>query len=154
MKLLRVSWGDTERLCAKLALKVRKDFRPDIIVGVSRGGLVPARLLSDMLGVDDVYIMRVRHYTGIGKHAKKPVIVQDIPISVAGKRVLVADDVADSGGSLAVVRNRLRGAKELRIATLHMKPHSKFEPDYYVAETNAWIAYPWEKSEIRRENRR
>ena len=154
MKILTVSWADTSKLCEGLASSiVSAGFRPDMIVGISRGGLVPARILSDILGVRELFTIRVSFYTGVGKTATAPKIVQPLVERLEGKKILLVDDVSDTGRSLIVAKEHLRemGAKEVKVATLHFKPHSKFRPDFFVGETDAWLVYPWERHESAKE---
>src|SRR5260370_1482363 len=70
-------------------------------------------------------------------------------MEVVGKRVLVVDDVSDTGHSLRVVANHLRRkpVKEIRVCTIYMKPQSIFRPDYYARTTRKWIIFPWERLE-------
>jgi uncharacterized protein len=152
MDLLRMSWDATIRHCEELAGKIT-DFRPDVIVGLSRGGLVPARIMSDMLDVREVGILGVTFYKAMGKATDFPRITQDLTMDLSGRRVLMVDDVADTGRSLLVAKDYLqrKGVKEIRIATIHYKPNSEFKPDYFVASTTSWIVYPWERREIERE---
>jgi hypoxanthine phosphoribosyltransferase len=149
MDLLRINWESAIRNCEELSGMI--NFMPDIIVGISRGGLVPARIISDILGVREVAILSVRFYSGIGKTEGKPAITQDISLDIRGKRILVVDDVADSGKSLLFAMERLKEAREVKTATLHHKPGSAFRPDYFVSSTTAWIVYPWEIHEVERE---
>ncbi|MEW5997135.1 MAG: phosphoribosyltransferase [Candidatus Micrarchaeota archaeon] len=154
MKLLRLSWDGTAKLCERLASSVSASgFRPGVIVGISRGGLVPARLLSDILGISGLYVIRVSFYTGVGRAAAAPEILQPLPSRLGGKRVLLVDDVSDTGKSLAVAKRHVQemGAAEVRVATLHFKPRSEFRPDFFVEETDAWIVYPWERHEAAKE---
>ena len=67
--------------------------------------------------------------------------------------MLIVDDVSDTGRSLAVAKDHVQkaGAEEIKVATLHYKPHSSFKPDYFVDETSAWVVYPWEVEETKRE---
>jgi len=144
-------WNDIYSGCLELADKIKESgFKPEIIVGVARGGWIPARILSDLLCNTYVASMRVEFYKGIAETAKKPVISQQVSASVIGKRVLVVDDVADTGESLTVVRRDLlaRKAADVKIATLHCKPKSVLRPDFYVRETSAWIVYPHERYEF------
>jgi hypoxanthine phosphoribosyltransferase len=152
MDLLRISWEATIGYCEQLAREV-KDFSPQMIVGLSRGGLVPARILSDIMDVTDVGILGLRFYKGMGKTYEFPQITQELTMDLNGRRVLLVDDVADTGRSLLVAKDYLKrkGASEVRVATIHYKPNSMFRPDYYVASTSSWIAYPWERHEIDRE---
>lgn len=149
MNLLRINWDSAIKICEELSGKI--DFKPDIIVGISRGGLVPARIMSDILGIKEVAILGIRFYKGMGKTEESPVITQDISIEIKGKRILIVDDVADSGKSLIFAKEYLKGAKEVKTATLHYKPVSTYKPDYFVSSTTAWIVYPWEVHEIERE---
>jgi hypoxanthine phosphoribosyltransferase len=155
-RFLRISWSRAARLSTALARKVREGgYRPDAIVGLGRGGWVPARILSDILGVTDAYSLGMRFYTGVGETARKPSVTQPVPPrAVRGKRVLVVDDVSDTGRSLLAAKAALAGAKELKIAALHFKPCSLVRPDYFASRTSKWVVYPWEKSEAERLARR
>src|ERR1700756_2274688 len=133
-----------------LARQIRRDnYRPEIIVGVSRGGWPPARIMSDLLQNPNLANMRVEFYKDIGVRSKKPRITQPVTMEVVGKRVLVVDDVSDTGHSLRVVANHLRRkpVRELRVCTIYMKPKSVFRPDYYSRTTSKWIVFPWERLE-------
>jgi hypoxanthine phosphoribosyltransferase len=154
MRFIRPGWDKIARMCEALAKKVRA-YRPDVLVGISRGGLVPVRLLSDILGNRNVAIMKIEFYKGIGKTSKSPKITQPLTAPLKGKKVLIVDDVADSGRSLMVAAAYVRklGAKQCKIATLHFKPASAFRPDFFLERTSAWIIYPWELHEVERELR-
>jgi hypoxanthine phosphoribosyltransferase len=133
-----------------LAQQIRKDqYKPDIIVGVSRGGWPPARVMSDLLQNPNLANLRVEFYRDIGVRNKQPRITQPVTMEVVGKRVLVVDDVSDTGHSLRVVANHMRRkpVKELRVCTIYMKPQSIFRPDYYSRTTRKWIIFPWERLE-------
>jgi hypoxanthine phosphoribosyltransferase len=133
-----------------LALQIRKSgYRPEVIVGVSRGGWPPARIMSDLLQNPNLANMKVEFYKDIGVTSKKPKITQPVTATVTGRKVLVVDDVSDTGQSLTVVVAHLRkkGAKQVKVCTLYVKPHSVFQPDYYVKITRKWIIFPWERFE-------
>lgn len=152
MKFIKPSWQKVSGMCRELA-KMVSPFRPDWIVGISRGGLVPARLLSDHMDIQNVSIIRVEFYKKIGKTKNAPTISQQLPVNVKGKRVLVVDDVADSGRSLAVAKEHIKkaGAADVKIATLHYKTKSIVKPDFFIETTDKWIIYPWEVEETKRE---
>jgi hypoxanthine phosphoribosyltransferase len=152
MEYIYPDWNELEQLCKELADKCR-DYSPNVLVGISRGGLVPVRLLSDYLGNPNVAIIKIEFYLGVGKTKGRPEIVHPISTDVKGKKVLIVDDVADSGRSLVDAKKYIEklGAKEVRVAILHIKPSSIFKPDYFIGETDAWIVYPWEKKEVERE---
>ncbi len=144
------TWEEIYELLLRLADRVRRDgFRPDVIVGVSRGGWLPARVMSDLLENPELANVKAEFYPGVGKAEGEPVITQPVSAPVRGKRVLVVDDVVDTGKSLRLVRSDLvgRGAAEVRIAAIYHKPWSLVTPDYYERETRSWIVFPWEGRE-------
>ena len=144
------SWDQIYELLLNLANRVRRSgFKPDVIVGVSRGGWPPARVISDLLENPRLANVTAEFYIGVAETKGKPVITQPVSVSVRGKKVLVVDDVADTGESLRLVRAHLgeQGATEVRIATIYYKPWSVVIPDYYEKETSSWIVFPWERKE-------
>lgn len=141
------SWDEVYDLQLKLAKKIiDENYRPDSIVGIARGGLIVARILSDLLDIRELGNIRVEFYEDVLLTRGRPCITQEISMEVRGKKVLLCDDVADTGKSLKVAADYLRskGVSELKISTLHLKPKSIVRPNYYVSETDAWIIYPWE----------
>jgi len=151
MRFEKPSWNKIDRMCEELAKKIKKSgFEPDLIVGIARGGWVPARILSDILNNKSIASIGVVFYKGIGTTARKPELTHKLPVNIKGKRILMVDDVADTGESLVFAKKKLTGAKEVKVATLHMKPWSKFKPDFYINTTDAWLVYPWERRETLR----
>lgn len=153
MEYLKLTWEDIEEQCRVLAKEImERSFQFDIIIGISRGGLVPARLLSDLLGNDEVDIIRVKFYESVGQTAKKPVILFSSQIDIKGKDILLVDDIADTGESLIATIEHLKekNVKSILAATLAKKPQSKFTPDFFASETPNWVIFPWEITETRR----
>jgi hypothetical protein len=147
MKILALTWSDVEASLLALADRVNESgYRPEMIVGIARGGWVVARILSDLLNVRDLASIKIEFYRGVDEKVKVPKITQPISASPKGKLVLVADDVADTGESLILAQRHIidQGARVLKVATIHYKPWSKYRPDYYFRETEDWIMYPWE----------
>lgn len=149
-RYLHLTWMDVQRLSEKLADQIAESgFRPDIIVAVSRGGFDPARILSDELNIRSLASLQVIYYAGINERNDKPQVKYPLNADISGLNVLVVDDVADSGNSLKVVKEYIDslGPREVRMATLHHKPWSTFEPDFYAESVDKWIIYPWEPRE-------
>jgi hypothetical protein len=132
----------------QLGEKIKKsDFKPDCLIGISRGGLCVVRILSDFFDLNEIYIMRTAYYEDIKSTINKPKLIQDVDKKLLeGENILVVDDVADTGGTLVFTVDLLkkRGIKNFKVATLHQKLWSKFKPDFYLEETDKWIIYPWE----------
>jgi hypoxanthine phosphoribosyltransferase len=125
---------------------VAADFAPDVIVAVARGGLVLAGAISYALDTKMCGSINVEFYTGVDERLPEPVLLPptlDAP-ALAGKRVLVVDDVSDSGRTLALVRDLLAEvASEVRTVCLYTKPQTILEPDFTWKRTSQWITFPW-----------
>jgi len=144
------SWDRVYEMLIDMALQIRKSgFKPDIIVGVSRGGWAPGRILSDLLENTHTVNLKIEFYVGIGKTARRPIVTQPIGDDLSGKRVLVVDDVSDTGESLKVALEHMleKGASGVKTVTIYFKPHSTFKPDFFAESTSEWIIFPWERLE-------
>lgn len=144
------TWNQIYDMLLHLAEKIRGDqFKPDIIVGVSRGGWPPARVLSDLLDNPNLANVRAEFYVGVAETKGEATLTQPVSMQAAFKRVLIVDEVADTGRSLKLVKEHIieRGATEVKIATVYYKPWSIVKPDYYEKETKRWIVFPWEIKE-------
>jgi len=149
LKLLHLTWNDIQRLTEIVAKKIdASGFKPDIVVAVSRGGFDPARIICDQLGIRRLTSIQLESYEGMSR-SREPAVVLPVNADLHGKRALLVDDVSDSGASLVRARDHLleNGAGEVRVLTLHIKPWTKFKPDYYADETDEWVVYPWEIKE-------
>lgn len=135
---------------------VNSGWVPDLIIAIARGGLVPAGAISYAMGVKAIGTMNVEFYTGIGETLEEPVLLpplMDIS-AMDGKRVLVVDDVADSGKTLKMVMDMINehglsldGEHNVRVdarsAVIYEKPRSIIKPDYVWKVTDQWINFPW-----------
>lgn len=144
------SWEQIYEMLLNLANKIRKDnSKPDIIIGVSRGGWAPGRIMSDLLENPQIANVKTEFYKGVAETKGEPAITQSVSMPVKGKKILVMDDVADTGRSLRKVRSHLleQGAVDVKTATIYYKPWSVTFPNYYEKETKRWIIFPWERKE-------
>ena len=135
MKFVAPTWDDIYQNSLSLAAEIRRLEKVpfDTLVGISRGGLIFCRILSDLLDIQDVRILKCEYYTDVGETSKRPLISQELHGDLKGKNVLVVDDVSDSGKSLVAIIDYLKQKKpiRLRVATLYMKPSSSQIPDYF-----------------------
>ena len=144
------TWEQIYKMLLSLSSKIERDsFSPDVIIGVSRGGWAPARVLSDLLENPEIANVKVEFYLGVDERRKEPIITQSVSVKVKFKRVLVVDDVSDTGRSLRLVKDYLlkEGVRNLKTATLYHKPWSVTLPDFYEKTTRNWIIFPWERKE-------
>jgi hypoxanthine phosphoribosyltransferase len=142
-----LTWDDFGKGSRELARMVADSgFRPDVILAVARGGLQPAGALAYALSVKNCYVINVEYYTGEDRRLDFPVLLPP-PLSLVDlrdTRVLVADDVADTGHTLALVRDMcMDEVAEIRTAVLYQKPHSVIDSDYVWRRTALWIDFPW-----------
>jgi hypothetical protein len=122
-------------------------FQPDCIVAISRGGCIPARVICDYLDVFDLDTIKIEHYHGVHKE-KSAILKYPLSADISGKRVLLVDDVSDTGDSFEIgIRHLLEQGDpaELKTAALHHKVVSTYTPDFYceIVREWRWIIYPW-----------
>ncbi len=143
-----VTWGKILRLSRRLAFMVKESgYRPDLLIAIGRGGYVPARLLSDYLCQDNLASIRIVHYQRGAEKKETAEIRYPLNADPKGMKVLVVDDVSDSGDTLNLAVEHVRGfgPREVRTAVLHHKEVSYFVPDHFAAHVVRWrwIIYPW-----------
>ncbi|GAB3817474.1 phosphoribosyltransferase [Tessaracoccus terricola] len=142
-----LSWDGFGQACRDLAARVRDSgFEPGVIIAVARGGLLPAGALAYALDVDLVDAINVERYTDPGQPAADPVLLAPLldTESIAGRKLLIVDDVTDSGRTLGLVTKLLRGfGADVRSAVLYSKPNTIFTADFVWRQTRDWVDFPW-----------
>jgi hypoxanthine phosphoribosyltransferase len=154
--MITLSWEDVEELVGRLVARLPRDY--DLILVVTRGGMVPACLISERLDLRNLVAAAVMFYTegttNPDETLQEPIFLE-FPADplLVGKRVLIVDDVWESGKTAMAVRRRVREAGgRAELAVLHYKPgRSKFaeRPEYYAEITDDWIVYPWDPTRAR-----
>jgi len=125
---------------------VADGFVPDIVLGIARGGLLVAGAVGYALGVKNTFTMNVEFYTGIDERLDMPMILPPVPdlVDFSETRALIADDVADTGATLALVKDFLADrVAETRCAVLYEKPRTTVACEYVWRRTDLWIDFPW-----------
>jgi uncharacterized protein len=143
----RMSWTELGTAARDLARAVVDDgFEPDLILGIARGGLLVAGALSYALDVKNTFTMNVEFYTGIDERLPVPMILPPVPdlVDLHDAKMLIADDVADTGQTLALVKGFCAGqVGEVRCAVLYEKPRTIVSCEYVWRRTDLWIDFPW-----------
>ena len=138
------AFGDATRTLAQQVAD--SGFRPDVVLAIARGGLTVAGAIAYALGVKNCFAMNVELYTGVEQRLQVPVVLPptlDL-MDLAGLRVLVADDVADTGTTLHLVQRVIgEHVADARTVVLYQKPSSIITPDYAWRSTQRWIDFPW-----------
>jgi uncharacterized protein len=142
-----LTWPDFGRAGSELAVRIDADgFRPDIILAIARGGLFPAGALGYALDVKNLHVINVEFYTGVDQRLAMPVVLPPVPkpVDLSGSRVLIADDVADTGATLRLVKDFCADhVAEVRCAVIYEKSRSIVKCEYVWRRTDLWIDFPW-----------
>jgi hypothetical protein len=144
-----ITWNQTYKMLLKQSKTISTSFKPEILVGLARGGWIPTRIMSDLLDNPAVASVRMEYYEGQNQTKPHALLTQPVSVNVKKKSVLLLDEVSDTGESLNLAKGHIlcQGAAEIKTATLFCKPWSKFEPDFYEKQTGLWIVFPWELKE-------
>ena len=142
-----VSWDELDRLVAGLAERLEGEHF-DLLLAITRGGLVPAGMLAYRLRIRNILVAAVEFYDDHGQPGPRPTFLQ-FPADplLRGQRILVVDEVWDSGTTIQAVTERVRQAGGIpTTAVVHWKPARSAVPggpDFYAVTTDAWVVYPF-----------
>lgn len=135
----------------ELAQQVVDDgYEPDLVLSIARGGLGLGMGLGYALDVKNLSAVNVEFYTGVDERLDVPIMLPPTPdvVDLAGLRLLIADDVADTGKTLEVVRDFCADhVAEARVAVIYEKPWTVIRPEYVWRRTESWIDFPWSAQE-------
>ncbi len=142
-----VSWGQVRRWSRNVAARVRTDGPPDLVVAIARGGYVPARLVCDYLDLTWLESIRLVHYDPGGRRRRGVELATPLHCDIRGRRVLLMDDVADTGDTLEMARDHLLslGPASVRVAVLLHKQGARLRPDvagHHIRRWR-WTTFPW-----------
>lgn len=150
MKYIPITWQKFEKDAISLAKKIRDEYgRIDEIVAISRGGIILARILSDILDVKISYIT-IESYQQF-QQEKQPIVTQESSRKFNGEKILLVDELADSGATFlkAVTYLKKFPIKSLITCALYTKPHTKYFPHFYHTKLDGWIIFPYELRETK-----
>ena len=146
-----MDWNLFDKLARIVAKRIiESNYQPDLIVGLARGGWVLSRVLCDYLGVKDLVSLKVEHWGITATQDGKAQIKYPFDIDLTGKDVLVVDDITDTGESMMIAVDYIKGKNphEIRTAALRHIKSSKFTPDYYGDVIDwRWVIFPWNYTE-------
>lgn len=145
-----VKWEEVAEWSTILAEKIKdSEYNPDIIIAIARGGLVPARIVADVLGVTDLLSIKIEHWVETASHTPEAKIKYPFKLSLQDKKVLIVDDITDTGDSVELAKKYVKenfNPDEIRTATMQIIEQSaKIKPDYYALLVRdwSWFMYPW-----------
>jgi hypoxanthine phosphoribosyltransferase len=146
-----LTWSQFGDAVDDLAQQVVDDgYEPDLVLSIARGGLALGMGLGYALDVKNLFTVNVEFYTGVDERLDVPIMLPPVPdaVDLTGFRVLIVDDVADTGITLQHVQQFCAGhVADARTAVVYHKPRSVVRPDYTWRHTDAWIDFPWSSQE-------
>lgn len=145
-----VTWDEVVEWSTRLAEIIKEDkYQPDVIIAIARGGLVPARIVADVLGVMDVLSIKVEHWVETASHTPQAKVKYAYKLDLSGKKTLIVDDITDTGDSVELAKKYVSenfSPGVIKTATMqYIKPVAKVKPDYVasIVEDWTWFMYPW-----------
>lgn len=146
-EVFELSWQLFGELCRALALRVYREYDPDVVVGIATAGVLPAAVIADILQVD-FYSMKISRRAG-GQVRERPELLSTAPVQAAGKRVLLVDEMTTSGDTMRIAQAALRDVlpAQIRTATCFCRT-TGYTPDFHALATDALIVFPWDRKVI------
>jgi hypoxanthine phosphoribosyltransferase len=144
-EFLDLSWEMFGELCRALALRVARDFDPDLIVGIARAGVFPGAVVASVLR-KDFYSLTISRKEGGEVVRERPAVLSAAPLQCRGKKILLVDEITSSGDTLrlGLASIRDRNPAEVRTATCFSR-YGGYEPDYTALKTDATLIFPWDR---------
>jgi uncharacterized protein len=142
---LELSWEMFGELCRALAMRVAREYDPEMVVGIARAGVIPGAIVASLLRVD-FFSMKISRREGGQRVRQRPAVLSAAPIQAEGKRVVLVDEITTSGDTLRLGLAALRdvGPNEIRTATAFVRPMG-YKPDFHALETDATVIFPWDR---------
>lgn len=140
-----VDWAMFGELCRALALKVARDYAPEVVVGIARAGVIPAAVIASILRVD-FYSMKISRKGMDDQVRERPEVLSAAPREVEGKRVLIVDEITTSGDTLRLALAAVRDVRpaEVRTATSFART-TGYQPHYSALTLDAQVIFPWDR---------
>jgi hypothetical protein len=137
---MEVDWAFFGELCRALALRIAREYRPDIVLGITKAGVIPGVVVASIMQCDFAALSITR------EHAKRRPTLLDEPAAVlAGRRVLIVDETCDSGDTLKLALTTVRKSSPAEVRTAVSFKTGRYAPDYYALETENFIILPWDR---------
>jgi hypoxanthine phosphoribosyltransferase len=137
---LVVDWAFFGEICRALALRVAREYMPEVVLGIAKAGVIPGAVVASILQCD--FASRIVTRTS---QDSDPVLVSGPPSSIRGRRVLIVDETCDTGHTMRLALNEVRALRPLEARTAVSFRTGPFQPDYHAFETDSFIILPWDR---------
>jgi hypoxanthine phosphoribosyltransferase len=141
--VLEVDWPFFGELCRALALKIFREYDPDVVIGIAKAGVIPGAVVASMLQRDFASIAITREESGA-----RPAVIAGPPRIVTGRRVLIVDETCDTGDTIKLALNAVRELKPTAVKTAVSFRTGSYKPDFCALETENFIILPWDREVI------
>ena len=141
--VLEVDWPFFGEICRALALRVARDYQPEIVLGVAKAGVIPGVVVASIMQCEFTSMTVTRREDGAA-----PVLVSGPPPSIRGRRILVVDETCDTGSTMRLALNEVRALKPAEVRSAVSFKTGEYTPDYHAFETESFIILPWDREII------
>jgi uncharacterized protein len=141
--VLEVDWPFFGELCRALALRVVRDYQPEVVLGVAKAGVIPGVVVASILQCEFSSMVVTRKDVG-----GLPVLVAGPPATIRGRRVLIVDETCDTGSTLKLALSEVRALKPKQVKTAVSFKTGEYAPDYFAFKTENFIILPWDREII------
>ncbi len=141
--VLEVDWPFFGELCRALALRVAREYQPEIVLGIAKAGVIPGVVVASILQCDFTSMVVTRKDAD-----SQPILVSGPPPSIKGRRVLVVDETCDTGSTMKLALSEVRARKPLEVRSAVSFKTGDYAPDFHAFETENFIILPWDREII------
>lgn len=140
---LEIDWPLFGELCRALALRIAREYEPDLVIGIAKAGVVPGAVVASMLGRDFAAMSVTRRHTG-----SRPTLVAGPPESIRDQRILIVDETCDTGDTLKVALAAVRRLQPAEVRTAVSIRTGGYAPDFHALATESFIVLPWDREVV------
>ena len=141
--VLEVDWPFFGEICRALALRVAKEYQPEIVLGIAKAGVIPGVVVASIMQCDFTSMVVTRKDAD-----SQPILVSGPPPSIRGRRVLVVDETCDTGSTMKLALSEVRALKPSEVRSAVSFKTGDFAPDFHAFETDNFIILPWDREII------
>ncbi|HET8836264.1 MAG TPA: phosphoribosyltransferase family protein [Gemmatimonadales bacterium] len=141
--VLEVDWPFFGEICRALALRVARDYEPEIVLGIAKAGVIPGVVVASIMQCEFSSMTVTRRDDG-----SEPVLVSGPPTTIRGRRILVVDETCDTGSTMRLALSEVRALKPAEVRTAVSFKTGEYTPDYHAFETESFIILPWDREII------